>query len=86
MVSEACRMGLMIAEGLQSLHDAGISHWDLKPTNVLIDLYSRAVLADFGIARHIQAILPHHMPRLEKMHPYHYSCAALNDIVTLDPV
>lgn len=34
--ARACRIGAMIASGMQSVHDAGIIHRDLKPANVTL--------------------------------------------------
>ena len=45
-------LGMHLAETLEDLHGAGIVHRDIKPENVIIDQGGRAVLADFGIARH----------------------------------
>jgi len=56
-----------IAEGLRVVHDAGISHRDVKPGNVMIAPGGRVVLMDFGLfqaefdQRSILAGSPHYM-------------------------
>lgn len=47
----AKRTCLGILQGLAALHEAGIAHGDLKPSNVLLDPEGQVRLADFGIAR-----------------------------------
>ena len=47
-----------VASGLSDAHEAGLIHRDIKPGNVLVRLRGnsvRAYLADFGIARRIDA-------------------------------
>ena len=47
-----------IASGLADAHAAGLVHRDIKPANVLLRIGAdsvRAYLADFGIARHVDA-------------------------------
>lgn len=39
--------------GLHYMHSHGILHLDIKPGNILITDSNRAVLSDFGLARHI---------------------------------
>lgn len=38
------------AEGLHAAHEAGLTHRDVKPANLLIDARGRLRLADFGLA------------------------------------
>ncbi len=50
-VEEAFDVSIQIAEGLQSVHDAGIIHRDLKTPNIMVDPQRVARLMDFGIAK-----------------------------------
>ena len=47
---KAVEIGAEIANGLAAVHEQGILHRDLKPTNLMIDGRGRARITDFGIA------------------------------------
>ena len=42
--------GARIADALQSLHDQGVVHLDLKPSNIMFRPTGEAVMIDFGLA------------------------------------
>ncbi|QZS52631.1 serine/threonine-protein kinase [Rhodococcus opacus] len=48
---DAFFVGIKLAGALQTAHDLGILHRDVKPANILITDYGEPQLADFGIAR-----------------------------------
>ena len=39
-----------IAAGMAAAHDAGISHGDLKPANIMLDVQDNVKILDFGLA------------------------------------
>jgi serine/threonine-protein kinase len=50
-LTEAVRVAGDIGAGLEALHEHGVVHRDVKPSNVLLDRAGNAALTDFGLAR-----------------------------------
>jgi len=44
-----------IGEALQFLHESGFVHRDIKPANILLDETGQSWLADFGLAKEVEA-------------------------------
>ncbi|WP_257452280.1 serine/threonine-protein kinase [Archangium lipolyticum] len=53
-VSLAMRCFLQLAYALRAAHAVGLTHHNLKPENVLFDLYGNAKLGDFGLSRVVE--------------------------------
>lgn len=51
----AAEVALQVAEALQAAHKRGIIHRDVKPRNILIAASGHMKVADFGIARAVEA-------------------------------
>ena len=49
------RMGVELATGLYYLHSKGIIYGDLKPSNVILNEYSKLKLSDFGLAIKVES-------------------------------
>ena len=54
-IDEAIRITQQVASALDYAHAHGVVHRDIKPENILID-GDRAVVADFGIAKSLDAV------------------------------
>lgn len=56
-VPEVLRIAIRVASAVETAHRAGILHRDIKPTNILLTAYGHPVLADFGIASTLGALV-----------------------------
>jgi tRNA A-37 threonylcarbamoyl transferase component Bud32 len=54
-IGEALRIAGQVLEGLKVLHGLGIVHRDIKPGNILLTRDGQVKLADFGLARRLEA-------------------------------
>ncbi|MEX2375586.1 MAG: serine/threonine-protein kinase [Dehalococcoidia bacterium] len=52
-VREMVRIGLDFLTGLHYIHLRGLLHFDIKPSNILIDASGKAAVTDFGLAKHV---------------------------------
>jgi len=50
-LAETTDLAAQLGRGLDTLHEHGILHRDVKPSNVLLDGNGTALLSDFGLAR-----------------------------------
>ena len=57
-VAEVLRIGITIAGAVESAHRTGVLHRDIKPSNILLTVYGKPVLSDFGIAAVIGSAAP----------------------------
>ncbi|QQR45553.1 serine/threonine protein kinase [Myxococcus xanthus] len=60
----ALRAFLQMAYGLRAAHAAGLTHHNIKPENVLFDVYGNAKLADFGLGRVVEVDATKGMPQV----------------------
>ncbi|MDR3576064.1 MAG: serine/threonine-protein kinase [Anaerolineaceae bacterium] len=50
-LTEALKYIIQMCDALQYAHGRGLIHRDVKPANIMLDIYGRAILMDFGVAR-----------------------------------
>lgn len=63
-VPQAMRWFLQLAYALRSAHQAGLTHHNIKPENVLFDQWGNAKLGDFGLSRVIEVDQSKGMPQV----------------------
>lgn len=55
-VREILKYSLEFLTGLQYVHAHNLIHYDIKPTNVLVNNNGKAVLTDFGLAKYMDEL------------------------------
>jgi serine/threonine protein kinase len=50
-LDEAINLAIQVAQGLQCAHEAGITHRDVKPANIMITNRGEVKIVDFGLAK-----------------------------------
>ena len=63
-VTLAIRYILQLSYALRAAHHAGLNHHNIKPENVLFDVYGNAKLSDFGLSRVIEVDQSKGMPQV----------------------
>jgi serine/threonine protein kinase len=53
-IAEIVRIAREVAEGLRAAHSQGLTHRDVKPTNIWLERGGRVKILDFGLARPLQ--------------------------------
>lgn len=65
---DVIRFGLDFLQGLHHVHGRGLVHFDVKPSNILIDGSGKAALADFGISKHLS---PSGLAKVDRLYFLH---------------
>lgn len=69
-----------IVDALSYCHSKGISHGDLKPSNIFVNQYNRAIVADFGLASFYTNSID-----IMRGTPYYCAPEIFNEGISYDP-
>jgi serine/threonine protein kinase len=58
-----------IASALEFIHNKGIIHHDIKPSNILLDCNNNLKISDFGVANSLTGTIPYLAPEMFEWNP-----------------
>lgn len=66
---DVIHFGLDMLQGLHHVHSRRLVHFDVKPSNVLVDVSGKAALSDFGLAKHLR---PDGLAQVDQLYFLHW--------------
>jgi len=83
-MTEAIRITIDILRGLEYLHESGLFHNDIKPSNILIGPRGEGILTDYGISCASPSLSPVKAPNVYILHAAPETIATCNITLSTD--
>ncbi|MFD0851214.1 FtsK/SpoIIIE domain-containing protein [Actinomadura adrarensis] len=55
-IDRVLRLGIQLADALDTAHRHGVVHRDIKPSNIMVTTFDRVKVCDFGVARIVETL------------------------------